>query len=186
MDCSASARRASSSRVMDARNPTVFRKRRSEWLIRARRSWRSKRSSYAVAATASSAPQVFDLVGLSPLQEAEVCERTGHKNGQPTHPERNVQAGDLYPPPEDDPQEMCYRHDEKQHGGNRHVGFSIQSARLSASYAHHDDSSTATSCSMARSLLAWPGTERSQRPSPSSRSAGSGQAVSDLGHGEPF
>jgi hypothetical protein len=102
--------------------------------------------------TGGSPPQMLDLVRLPPLQEAQVCERTGRKNGQPTHPERNAQAADLYRPPEDDPQEVRYRHDEKQHGGDRHVGFSIQSARLSASNARHDDNSTATSCSMARSL----------------------------------
>jgi hypothetical protein len=119
-----------------------------------------------VARAGGSPPQVFDLIGLPPLQEAEVCERTGHKNGQPTHPERNVQAADLYPPPEIDPQEMRYRHDEKQHGGDRHVGFSIQPACLFRFLPHHDDSSTAPSCSMARSLLAWPGAERSLRPLP--------------------
>jgi hypothetical protein len=27
---------------------------------------------------------------LSVLREAEVCEGTGHKNAQPTHPERNA------------------------------------------------------------------------------------------------
>jgi hypothetical protein len=97
------------------------------------------------------------LVGLPPFQEAEVCERTSYKNSQPTHPERYAQAADLYPPTEDDPQEMRYRHDEKQHGSDRHVGFSIHFRLPFLSYAHHDDSSTTTSCSMAQSLLAWPG-----------------------------
>jgi hypothetical protein len=76
--------------------------------------------------------QVGDLAGLPPLREAEVREGTGHKNPQPTRPERNAQAADLDLPPEDDAQEMCYRHDEKQRGGHRHVGFSVQSVCLSA------------------------------------------------------
>jgi hypothetical protein len=37
-------------------------------------------------------------VGLPVLGEAEVCEGTGHKNAQPTHPERNAQAADLHRP----------------------------------------------------------------------------------------
>jgi hypothetical protein len=31
-------------------------------------------------------------IGLPLLGKAEICERTGHKNAQPTHPERNAQA----------------------------------------------------------------------------------------------
>jgi hypothetical protein len=49
---------------------------------------------------------VGDLAGLPPLGEAEVCESTGHKNTQPTHPERNAQAADLHRPFKDDPQQM--------------------------------------------------------------------------------
>jgi hypothetical protein len=55
--------------------------------------------------------QVDDLAGLPPLREAEICESTGHKNAQPTHPERNAQAADLHRPSKDDPQQMQYRHD---------------------------------------------------------------------------
>ena len=91
-----------------------------------------------------------------PLQgKAEVCEGTGHKNAQPTHPERNAQAADLCLPSKDDPQEMAYCHDEKQRGGERHIGFSVQAACPFTSHAQHDDSSTTTSCSMPRSFLAW-------------------------------
>jgi hypothetical protein len=90
-----------------------------------------------------------------PLQgKAEVCEGTGHKNAQPTHPERDAQAADLCLPSKDDPKEMDYRHDEKQRGGNCHIGFSVQAACPFASHAQHDDSSTTTSCSMPRSFLA--------------------------------
>ena len=67
------------------------------------------------------------------LREAEICKGTGHKNAQPTRPERNAQAADLHRPSKDDPQQMRYRHDEKQRGGDRHIGFSVQSACLSAS-----------------------------------------------------
>jgi len=35
---------------------------------------------------------------------------------------RNAQAADLYLPSKDDPQQMHYRHDEKQRGGDRHIG----------------------------------------------------------------
>jgi hypothetical protein len=62
------------------------------------------------------------------LREAEICERAGHKNGQPTHPKWNAQPADLYLPPEDDPQQMNDRHDQKQRGGDLHIGFSVQSA----------------------------------------------------------
>jgi hypothetical protein len=72
-------------------------------------------------------------IGLPVLRVAEVCEGTGHKNAQPTHPERNAQAADLHLPSKDDPQEMDYRHDEKQRSGDRHIGFSVQSAYPSAS-----------------------------------------------------
>ena len=72
-------------------------------------------------------------VGLPPLREAEICEGTGHKNAQPTRPERNAQAADLHLPSKDDPQQMHYRHDEKQRGRDRRIGFSVQSACLSAS-----------------------------------------------------
>ena len=64
-----------------------------------------------------------DLAGLPPLREAEACESTGHKNAQPTRPERNAQAADLHRPSKDDPQQMHYRHDEKQRGGDRHIRF---------------------------------------------------------------
>jgi hypothetical protein len=67
---------------------------------------------------------VGDPVGLPVLREAEVCEGTGHKN---------VQAADLHLPSKDDPQQVHYRHDEKQRGGDRHIGFSVQSDCLSAS-----------------------------------------------------
>src|SRR5438132_10978457 len=77
--------------------------------------------------------QLGDLAGLPPLREAEVRESTGDKNAQPTHPEGNAQAADLHRPSKDDPQQMRYRHDEKQRGGDRHIGFSVQSACLSAS-----------------------------------------------------
>ena len=77
--------------------------------------------------------QVDDLAGLPPLREAEVCESTGHKNAQPTRPERNAQAADLHRQSKDDPQQMNYCHDEKQRGSDRHIGFSVQSACLSAS-----------------------------------------------------
>jgi hypothetical protein len=36
--------------------------------------------------------------GLPLLRVAEVCEGTGHKNAEPTHPERNAQAADLHLP----------------------------------------------------------------------------------------
>src|SRR6266478_3274841 len=77
--------------------------------------------------------QVGDLAGLPPLREAEVCESTGHKNAQPTRPERNAQPADLHRPSKDDPQQMYYRHDERQRGGDHHIGFSVQSACPSAS-----------------------------------------------------
>jgi hypothetical protein len=57
---------------------------------------------------------VGDLTGLPPLREAEICESTGNKNAQPTHPERNAQVADLCLPSKDDPKEMDYRHDEAQ------------------------------------------------------------------------
>jgi hypothetical protein len=76
------------------------------------------------------------------LREAEVCEGTGHKNSKPTHPEWNAQAADLHLPSKDDPQQMHYRHDEKQRGGDRHIGFSVQSACLSASQPTILDSSS--------------------------------------------
>src|SRR6266436_3960176 len=82
-----------------------------------------------------------DLAGLPPLREAEVCESTGHKNAQPTRPERNAQAVDLHRPSKDDPQQMYYRHDEKQRGGDHHIGFSVQSACPSASRPTTPDSS---------------------------------------------
>jgi hypothetical protein len=44
--------------------------------------------------------------GLPLEGKAEVCEGTGHKNAQPTHPERNAQAADLHLPSKDDPQQM--------------------------------------------------------------------------------
>jgi len=84
--------------------------------------------------------QVDDLAGLPPLREAEVCESTGHKNAQPTRPERNAQAADLHRPSKDDPQQMNYCHDEKQRGSDRHIGFSVQSACLSASRPTTPDS----------------------------------------------
>jgi hypothetical protein len=37
---------------------------------------------------------------------------------------------------------MHYRHDEKQRGGDRHIGFSVQSACLSASQSTTVDSSS--------------------------------------------
>src|SRR6266446_6503790 len=77
--------------------------------------------------------QVGDLAGLPPLREADVCESTGHKNAQPTRPERNAQPADLHRPSKDDPQQMYYCHDEKQRGGDHHIGFSVQSAYPSAS-----------------------------------------------------
>jgi hypothetical protein len=52
---------------------------------------------------------------------------------QPTHPEWNARAADFHLPSKDDPQQMYYRHNEKQRGGDRHIGFSVQSACLSAS-----------------------------------------------------
>ena len=76
------------------------------------------------------------------LSETEVCEGTGQKNAQPTHPERNVQTADLHLPSKDNPQQMHYRHDEEQRGGDRHIGFSAQSARLSASQTTALDSSS--------------------------------------------
>jgi hypothetical protein len=69
------------------------------------------------------------------LRKAEISEGTGHDDGQPTHPERNAPAADLDQPPEDDSQEMRYRHREKQRGGHRDVGVSVQSACLSCSDA---------------------------------------------------
>src|SRR5882672_904769 len=73
--------------------------------------------------------QVGDLAGLPPLREAEVCESTGHKNAQPTRPERNAQAADLHRPSKDDPQQMYYRHDEKQRGGDHHIDSSPEDRR---------------------------------------------------------
>src|SRR6266481_1560334 len=85
--------------------------------------------------------QVDDLAGLPALREAEVCESTGHKIAHPTRPERNAQAADLHRPSKDDPQQMYYRHDEKQRGGDHHIGFSVQSACPSASRPTTPDSS---------------------------------------------
>jgi hypothetical protein len=85
--------------------------------------------------------QVGDLAGLPPLREAEICERTGNRKDQPTRPERNAQAADLHLPSKDDPQQMYYRHDEKQRGGDHHIGFSVQSACPSASRPTTPDSS---------------------------------------------
>jgi class 3 adenylate cyclase len=77
-----------------------------------------------------------------PLQrKAEVCEGTAHKNAQPTHPGWNAQPPDLYLLSKDDPQQMHYRHDEKQRGGDRHISFSVQSACLSTSRPTTPDSS---------------------------------------------
>ena len=56
----------------------------------------------------------------------KICEGIVNRNGQPTHPERNAQAADLHLPSKDDPQQMHYRHDEKQRGSDHHVGFSVQ------------------------------------------------------------
>ena len=94
------------------------------------------------------------LIGLPLLAKAEICQRTGHKIAQPTHPERNAQPADLHLPSTDDPQEMDYCHDEKQRGGDRHISFSVQAACPFTSHAQHDDSSTTTSCSKPRSFLA--------------------------------
>jgi hypothetical protein len=59
--------------------------------------------------------QVFATGGrLSALREAEVREGTGNRKGHPTRPEWNAQAADLHLPSKDDPQQMHYRHDEKQ------------------------------------------------------------------------
>ena len=85
--------------------------------------------------------QVDDPIGLPLLREPEVCEATGHKNAQPTHPERNAQAADLHLPSKDDPQQMHYRHDEKQCRRDGHIGSSVQSACLSASQPTTLDSS---------------------------------------------
>ena len=63
---------------------------------------------------------------LPVLREAEICEGTGYRKGQPTHPERNVQAPDLCLPPKDDPKEMDYPNYEKQCRGDGHIGFSVQ------------------------------------------------------------
>jgi hypothetical protein len=78
---------------------------------------------------------------LSVLREAEVCEGTGHENAQPTHPERNAQAADLYLPSKDDPQQMHYCHDEKQRGSDHHIGFSVQSACLFRLASNNPDNS---------------------------------------------
>jgi hypothetical protein len=80
-----------------------------------------------------------DLAELPPLREAEICESTGHKNAQPTHPERNAQAADLYLPSKDDPQQMHYRHHKKQRGGGRHVGSLVQPACPSPSLPNNRD-----------------------------------------------
>ena len=80
-------------------------------------------------------------VGLPPLREAEVCESPGHKNAQPTRPERNAQAADLHRPSKDDPQQMHYRHDEKQRDSDRHVGSTVQPTCLFASRPTLPDSS---------------------------------------------
>jgi hypothetical protein len=50
-------------------------------------------------------------IELPVVRVPEVCEGTGNRNGQPTNPEWNAQAADLHVPPEDDPQQMHYRHD---------------------------------------------------------------------------
>src|SRR6266478_9278888 len=50
--------------------------------------------------------QVGDLAGLPPLREADVCESTGHKNAQPTRPERNAQTADLHRPSKDCPRQI--------------------------------------------------------------------------------
>jgi hypothetical protein len=74
------------------------------------------------------------------------------------HPEWNAQAADLYLPSKEDPQQMHYRHDEKQHGGDRHIGFSVQSACLSASQPITLDSSAIQSMSV------WLASHKSERP----------------------
>ena len=71
--------------------------------------------------------------GLPVLREAEVCEGTGNRKGQPTHPEWNAQPAYVHLPSKDDPQEMDYPHHEEQCRSDRHIGFSVQSACLSAS-----------------------------------------------------
>jgi hypothetical protein len=119
---------------------------------RSRRAYRPPRWSRNDAADGR-CPRLIPS-GLPPLGKAEICEGTGHKNAQPTHPERNAQAADLCLPSKDDSQEMDYCHDEKQRGGDRHIGFSVQAACPFTSRAQHDDSSTTTSCSMPRSFLA--------------------------------
>jgi hypothetical protein len=81
------------------------------------------------------------LIRVPRLAEAEVCESTGHENAQPTHPERNTQAADFHLPSKDDPQQMHCRHDEKQRGGDYHIGFSVQSACPSAARPTTPDSS---------------------------------------------
>ena len=60
---------------------------------------------------------------LSLLRKAEISERTRHKNAKPTHPERNTPPADLYLPPQDNPEKMRYRHNDKQRGGQRNVSF---------------------------------------------------------------
>jgi hypothetical protein len=50
------------------------------------------------------------IIGLPLLREAEICEGTGNRKGQPTWPEWNAQPADLHLPSKDDPQEMEDRH----------------------------------------------------------------------------
>src|SRR5258708_30880337 len=112
----------------------------------------SSPGTYPIPSTWFSRKRVFTRavlgpVGLSLLLKTEICKSTGHENSQPTRPERNAQATNLCLPAKDDPQKMDDRHHEKQRRSDRHIGFLIQSACLSASHAQHDDRITATSCS---------------------------------------
>jgi hypothetical protein len=105
----------------------------SRSLVRALRQRNSVDRSLALSTVIGKSPPQIDTTGLPLLREAEICEGIGHPKGQPTCPEWNAQPADLHLLSKDDPQQMHYRHDEKQRGGDRHIRFSVQSACLPAS-----------------------------------------------------
>jgi hypothetical protein len=94
---------------------------------------------------------------LSVVREAEVCEGTGHKT-----PSQLTQNGMLKSPistchPKYDPQQMHYCHDEKQHGSDRHIGFSVQSMTLSRVQTAHDHRLEPGVVRCLVGCLTWPG-----------------------------
>ena len=79
------------------------------------------------------APQILYPPGYRFSAKPKYAKAPATRKAKPTQPERNAHTADLHLPPEDDMQEVRYRHDEKEPGGYRHISFSVQSTCLSAS-----------------------------------------------------